>query len=181
MIFIADLIACSTCFGHHYAHHQELESIIQMVAACGIWCFGFQVVGRVWSWGLCVRFAGCSLAASTSWNPQGLSRPVMDLLYLLQLPTNIKTEFEGQTSGSVNTNICTAMKLTTASQQRQSAVPTRVRTSDTDRSSRIGGSWYWCVLSKRYHIRSPSNYQWLDYRVSATQGKQERNEGSVRA
>jgi len=29
MIFIADFIACSTCFGHHYAHHQELESIIQ--------------------------------------------------------------------------------------------------------------------------------------------------------
>ena len=28
-----------------YAHHQELESIIHMVAACGIWCFGFQVVG----------------------------------------------------------------------------------------------------------------------------------------
>ena len=27
MIFIADLIACSTCFGHHYAHHQELENI----------------------------------------------------------------------------------------------------------------------------------------------------------
>ena len=59
MIFIADFIACSTCFGHHYAHHQELESIIQMVAACGIWCFGFQVVGMTWSWGLCVRFAGC--------------------------------------------------------------------------------------------------------------------------
>ena len=38
MIFIADFIACSTCFGYHYAHHQELESIIQMVAACGIWC-----------------------------------------------------------------------------------------------------------------------------------------------
>jgi hypothetical protein len=33
MIFIADLIACSTCFRHYYAHHQELESIIQMVAA----------------------------------------------------------------------------------------------------------------------------------------------------
>ena len=28
MIFIADIIACSTCFGRHYAHHQELESII---------------------------------------------------------------------------------------------------------------------------------------------------------
>jgi len=27
--FIADLIAYSTCFGHHYAHHQELKSIIQ--------------------------------------------------------------------------------------------------------------------------------------------------------
>ena len=49
MIFIADFIACSTCFGHHYAHHQELESIIQMVAACGIWCFGFQVVSMVWA------------------------------------------------------------------------------------------------------------------------------------
>jgi len=28
-VFIADLIAYSTCFGHHYAHHQELKSIIQ--------------------------------------------------------------------------------------------------------------------------------------------------------
>ena len=28
-VFIVDLIACSTCFGHHYAHHQELKSIIQ--------------------------------------------------------------------------------------------------------------------------------------------------------
>jgi hypothetical protein len=33
MIFIADLIAYSTCFGHHYTHHQELESIMQKVAA----------------------------------------------------------------------------------------------------------------------------------------------------
>ena len=28
-VFIADLIACSTCFGHHYANHQELKSIIR--------------------------------------------------------------------------------------------------------------------------------------------------------
>jgi len=28
-VFIADLTACSTCFGHHYAPHQELKSIIQ--------------------------------------------------------------------------------------------------------------------------------------------------------
>ena len=45
MIFIADLIVCSTCFGHHCVHHQELESIKQVVADCGIWRFGFQVVG----------------------------------------------------------------------------------------------------------------------------------------
>ena len=49
MIFIADFIACSTSFGQYYAHHQELESIIRMVAACRIWCFGSQVVGMVWS------------------------------------------------------------------------------------------------------------------------------------
>ena len=28
-VFIADLIACSTCFWHYYAHHQELKSTIQ--------------------------------------------------------------------------------------------------------------------------------------------------------
>ena len=39
MIFIADFIGCSTCFGQYYAHHQELESIIQMVAACGFSVF----------------------------------------------------------------------------------------------------------------------------------------------
>jgi len=30
-VFIADLIACSTCFGHHHAHHQELKSIIHLL------------------------------------------------------------------------------------------------------------------------------------------------------
>ena len=45
MIFIADLIACSTCFGHHYAHNQELESIVQVVAACRIWCLVFKFQG----------------------------------------------------------------------------------------------------------------------------------------
>ena len=28
-VFIADLISCSTCFGHYCAHRQELKSIIQ--------------------------------------------------------------------------------------------------------------------------------------------------------
>jgi len=27
-VLIAVLISCSTCFGHHYVHHQELNSII---------------------------------------------------------------------------------------------------------------------------------------------------------
>ena len=46
MIFIADLIACSTCFGHHYAHRQELESIIQVVSACGFGALVFKLL--VW-------------------------------------------------------------------------------------------------------------------------------------
>ena len=48
-VFIADLIACSPCFGHHYAHHQELKSIIQWLLPVVIWCCGFQVAGLVWS------------------------------------------------------------------------------------------------------------------------------------
>ena len=40
--FIADLIACSTCFGHNYAHHQEIKSIIQwllpVVFKLLVWC-----------------------------------------------------------------------------------------------------------------------------------------------
>ena len=32
-VFIADLIARSTYFGHHYVHHQELKSIIQWLLA----------------------------------------------------------------------------------------------------------------------------------------------------
>jgi hypothetical protein len=34
--FIADLCVCSTSFGYYYAHNQELEIIIQVVAACRI-------------------------------------------------------------------------------------------------------------------------------------------------
>ena len=73
--FYCNFIACSTGFGHHYAHHQELESIIQVVAACGIWCFGFQVVGMVWSWGLCVRFAGCCLYNTLELLMMGIAVP----------------------------------------------------------------------------------------------------------
>ena len=47
MIFISDLTACSTCLGHHYAHHQELESIIQVVAACRIWYLRSVIIKNI--------------------------------------------------------------------------------------------------------------------------------------
>ena len=58
-VFIADLITCSTCFGHHNAHHQEIKSIIQWLLPVVFRAVVFQVAGLVWSLGLCVRFAGC--------------------------------------------------------------------------------------------------------------------------
>ena len=71
-VFNADLIARSTCFGHHYAHHQELKSIIQWLLPLVFRAVVFQVAGLVWSWGLCVRFAGCAqlmgiVVPETSW------------------------------------------------------------------------------------------------------------------
>ena len=65
-VFIADLTACSTCFGHHYAHHQELKSIIQWLLPVVFRAVVFQVAGLVWNWGLCVRFAGCCSILQTT-------------------------------------------------------------------------------------------------------------------
>ena len=48
-VFIADFIACSTCFGHHYAHHQELKSIILWLLRVVFCAVVFQVAGLVWS------------------------------------------------------------------------------------------------------------------------------------
>jgi len=48
-VFIADLTACSTCFGHHYAHHQEPKSIIQWLLPVVFRAVVFQVAGLVWS------------------------------------------------------------------------------------------------------------------------------------
>jgi len=48
-VFIADLIACSTCFGHHYAHHQEFKSLIQWLLPVVFRAVVFQVAGLVWS------------------------------------------------------------------------------------------------------------------------------------
>ena len=42
------------------------QEYFTVVAACGILCCGFQVAGLVWSWGLCIRFAGCLLVCWAS-------------------------------------------------------------------------------------------------------------------
>jgi len=59
-VFIADLIACSTCFGHHYAHHQELKSIIRWL----------------------LRVVFCAVVFSSSWSGVELRvmRPVCRML-----------------------------------------------------------------------------------------------------
>ena len=48
-VFNADFIACSTCFGHHCAHHQELKGIIQWLLPVVFRAVVFQVAGLVWS------------------------------------------------------------------------------------------------------------------------------------
>ena len=50
--FIADLIACSTCFGHHYAHHQELNNIIQWLLPVVFRAVGFKLL-------VCCGAEGC--------------------------------------------------------------------------------------------------------------------------
>jgi len=42
MIFIADFIACSICFGHHYAHHQGLVTITYTRESFMSQCLGVQ-------------------------------------------------------------------------------------------------------------------------------------------
>ena len=53
------LIICSTCFGHFYTHHQELETICLLLPpmVCSAWLlvFGGQVQGSR----LCVQEGGC--------------------------------------------------------------------------------------------------------------------------
>jgi hypothetical protein len=57
--FIA-LIVCSTCFGHFYAHHQELETSVY-VCYYRLWCampWLLVVGGQVQGSRLCVRDEG---------------------------------------------------------------------------------------------------------------------------
>jgi len=51
--FIAKLTVRSTCFGHHYAHHQDLKSYTH---GCRLWYLALWFTGR-WSgvelWVMC--------------------------------------------------------------------------------------------------------------------------------
>jgi len=48
-VFIADLIACSTCFGAPLCPSSGgAHEYYTVVAACGISCCGFQVAGLLW-------------------------------------------------------------------------------------------------------------------------------------
>ena len=58
-VFIADLIACPTCFGHHYAHHQELKSIIQWLLPVVFRAVVFKLLVWCEAEGYVSGFAGC--------------------------------------------------------------------------------------------------------------------------
>ena len=50
---------------HHYAHHQELESILQVVATCLIWCLVFKL--SVWC-GADGCVSGMRASVASSWH-----------------------------------------------------------------------------------------------------------------
>ena len=62
-VFIEALIACSKCFGHHYAHHQELKSIIQWLLSVAFRAVVFKLL--VWC-GAKGYVSGLQDAAATS-------------------------------------------------------------------------------------------------------------------
>ena len=72
-VFIADLIACSTCFGHHHAHHQELKCIIQWL----------------------LRVVFCAVVFSSSWSGVEL-RVMCPVCRMLQQLENHSTKYRRQ-------------------------------------------------------------------------------------
>jgi len=97
-VFIADLIACSTCFEHHYAHNQELKSIIQWLLPVVFRAVVFKLLGWCGAEGYVSGFqdaaASCKLDTCTK---QGVWRDTPDTLLgtfnwaiILQCFTTIK-------------------------------------------------------------------------------------------
>ena len=59
-VFIADLIACSTCFGHYYAHHWELPVVFRAVVfKLSVWCGVEGYVSGLQDAGLLALFLWC--------------------------------------------------------------------------------------------------------------------------
>ena len=58
-VFIADLTACSTCCGHHYAHRQELKSIIQWLLPVVFRAVVYKLLVWCEAEGYVLQFAGC--------------------------------------------------------------------------------------------------------------------------
>ena len=78
-IFIADLIACSTCFGHHYAHHQELKSIIQWLLPVVFRDVVFKLLVWCGALGYVSGLQDVALAKATSCNITQSSTPEQQL------------------------------------------------------------------------------------------------------
>ena len=57
--FISDLISCSTCFGHQYAHHQELKIIIQWLLPVVFRAVVYKLLVWCEAEGYVLQFAGC--------------------------------------------------------------------------------------------------------------------------
>ena len=73
--FFADLIACSTCIGYHYAHHQELKIIIQWLLPVVFGALVFKLL-------VCCRAVGYvsglqDAAANRTHNPELYTRPAI--------------------------------------------------------------------------------------------------------
>ena len=74
-VFIADLIACSTCFGHHYAHHQELKSILQWLLPVVFRAVVFKLLVWCGAEGYVSGLHDAAHPANRKHNPQLHTRP----------------------------------------------------------------------------------------------------------
>ena len=81
-VFIADLIACSTCFGHQYAHHQELKSIIQWLLPVVFHAVVFKLL--VWCGAECY-VSGLQDAAASCKPKNHRQQPLYNTLELLMM------------------------------------------------------------------------------------------------
>jgi len=69
-VFIAVFVACSSCFGHHYAHHQEVKSIIQWLLPVLFRVVIFKFAGLVSSILQTGHITFSSTPDQQTWKPQ---------------------------------------------------------------------------------------------------------------